>query len=102
MSHIRAYQGCRLHRVIDGDSCELIVDLGFRIFARETFRLAGLDCPERGTPEGLAAKHFAASWFERHPTFAVLSQKVPENGNASLNAALLAAGHARPYDGGKR
>lgn len=48
-----------LHRVVDGDTVDVIVDLGFRISARKRLRLAGIDAPElRGPerPEGLKTK----------------------------------------------
>jgi micrococcal nuclease len=52
-----------LDRVVDGDTVDLIVDLGFRIKAHYRFRLLGIDAPEpRGATktEGLAAK----AWLE--------------------------------------
>jgi endonuclease YncB( thermonuclease family) len=53
----------KLHRVIDGDTFELDIDLGFGCWTRQTIRLQGLDCPERNTPEGRAAKAFTEAWF---------------------------------------
>lgn len=44
-----------VHRVVDADTYELVIDLGFRVYARQTIRLRGVDCPERNTPEGKAA-----------------------------------------------
>ena len=43
-------------RVIDGDTVELAVDLGFAITINEKFRLLGVDTPEMPTPEGKSAK----------------------------------------------
>jgi len=40
-----------LVRVVDGDTVDLEVDLGFRISARIRCRLKGVDCPERGQPK---------------------------------------------------
>jgi micrococcal nuclease len=43
-------------RVIDGDTAEVVVDLGFRVSVRAVLRLHGIDAPEvRGPtrPEGL-------------------------------------------------
>lgn len=46
---------CR--RVIDGDTYELDVDLGFRVSVRIMVRLRGpIDCPEVHTPEGMRAR----------------------------------------------
>jgi micrococcal nuclease len=38
----------RLVRVVDGDTVDLEVDLGFHCSIRERFRLEGIDTPERG------------------------------------------------------
>lgn len=46
----------RLVRVIDGDTVELEVDVGFKIQVRETFRLNLINAPEMRTPEGPIAK----------------------------------------------
>lgn len=43
-------------RVIDGDTFEALVDLGFRTIRRETFRLARINAYERGTDLGDAAR----------------------------------------------
>ena len=56
-------------RVVDGDTVDLSVDLGFRIWRADRFRLygpdpskpAGLNAPELRTPEGKAAKEFLCS-----------------------------------------
>jgi micrococcal nuclease len=45
-----------LIRVVDGDTVDLIIDLGFDTFRKERFRLYGIDAPELRTKEGKAAK----------------------------------------------
>jgi len=45
-----------LVRVIDGDTVELIIDLGFDTLRKERFRLYGVDAPELRTAEGKEAK----------------------------------------------
>jgi micrococcal nuclease len=49
-------RSAKVVRVIDGDTFELRVDLGFRVEARLLIRVRGLDTPELPTPEGLHAK----------------------------------------------
>lgn len=46
-----------LVRVIDGDTYELRVDLGFKVYAEIPIRLYGWNCPETNTVEG----HLAAT-----------------------------------------
>lgn len=53
-----SYSAERL-RVIDGDTFVLRVDLGFAVSITVPIRLAGLDTPERFTPEGRAARSAA-------------------------------------------
>lgn len=43
-------------RVIDGDTIEADIDLGFYARIRTNLRLYGIDCPEMNTPEGKAAR----------------------------------------------
>lgn len=55
-----------LHRVIDGDTVELMVDLGFRRYSREKVRLMGVNAPEpKGDTrlKGMAATEFVWGWF---------------------------------------
>jgi micrococcal nuclease len=40
-----------IDRIIDGDTIDLIVDLGFHIKIKIRGRLKGVDTPERGHPE---------------------------------------------------
>jgi len=49
-----------LVRVVDGDTVDLIIDLGFDTSRKERFRLYGIDAPEMNTPEGKEAKE----WLE--------------------------------------
>ena len=49
-----------LVRVVDGDTVDLIIDLGFDTSRKERFRLYGIDAPEMNTKEGKAAK----AWLE--------------------------------------
>jgi len=45
-----------LIRVVDGDTVDLIIDLGFDTQRKERFRLYGVDAPEMNTLAGKAAK----------------------------------------------
>jgi endonuclease YncB( thermonuclease family) len=54
LNHYRA----TVTSVVDGDTFEADVDLGFGLTAFQVFRLRGLDAPEMGTEEGIAAKSF--------------------------------------------
>lgn len=94
-------------RVVDGDTVDLDVDLGFRVWARQRFRLVGIDCPELKTAGGEPARAFTTAWLDEHGKgLEVESQRedvygrwlgvIRTEGGESLNAALVAAGHAAP------
>jgi micrococcal nuclease len=50
-----------LIRVVDGDTVDLIIDLGFDTSRKERFRLYGIDAPELRTAAGKAAKAWLMS-----------------------------------------
>lgn len=50
-----------LLRIIDGDTVELIVDLGFKVTITEKFRIWGINAPEMNTPDGQMSKDHLAS-----------------------------------------
>lgn len=49
-----------LVRAVDGDTYVMDVDLGFKVHHHATIRLRGIDTPEMNTPQGPAARDFAA------------------------------------------
>ncbi len=57
----------RCSRVIDGDSYILAVDVGYRAQVEIRGRLRGIDCPERGTPDGTLARVFAVTQLAPYP-----------------------------------
>ena len=67
----------KLIRVIDGDTFEVEIDLGFSILIRRKVRLFGVDCPEMKGPhkdKGLEAKDLSSKFFiENHGEFLLLS-----------------------------
>lgn len=92
-----------LVRVIDGDTYVLRVELGFQVSITVPIRLAGIDTPERFTPEGRAARAFAettlrsgrivvtptgARTFERYVAAVTIDGK-------DLAGLLRVAGHAK-------
>ena len=109
---------CRLDRVIDGDTCVLLADVGFGIQWHTTIRLLGLNAPEvtgASKPDGLAAKQFVADWFAAAGTdeWPLLVQTVEwerekygrwlgtiwrRSDSACLNDDLLSSGHAVVYE----
>jgi len=54
----------RLNRVIDGDTVDLMVDLGFNVAIKIRVRLARIDTPKANTPEGKISTQFVKDLFE--------------------------------------
>jgi micrococcal nuclease len=63
-----------LIRVVDGDTVDLIIDLGFDTSRKERFRLYGIDAPEMRTAAGKEAK--AWLWEALQPLEAIYVQTV--------------------------
>jgi micrococcal nuclease len=63
-----------LIRVVDGDTVDLIIDLGFDTLKRERFRLYGIDAPEMRTAAGKEAK--AWLWEALQPLEAIYVQTI--------------------------
>lgn len=109
----------KLERVVDGDTIDVYIDLGFDIHYRSRVRLAGINAPESRTRNleekklGLAAKEYVEQWLSKcGPDFIIRTTKV-EKGKYGrvlgtimdmkeqqcLNTDLVDVGLARVYDG---
>ena len=51
----------KLIEVVDGDTVDLLIDLGFGVHVKERCRLYGIDAPEMPTDAGRAAKAYLES-----------------------------------------
>lgn len=65
-------------RVIDGDTIVVDLDLGWRVYRNaEHVRIAGINAPERGTPEGDAATGYARALLNVGDAVRVVSSAKP-------------------------
>ena len=109
--------------VVDGDTVDLMIDLGFDIHHKIRVRLFGVNTPESRTKDaaekemGLKAKSFTKDWLDRHQWVFVntipdkndkygrilakvySSDKVEDPKTACLNVDIVQAGFAREYYG---
>lgn len=72
-----------LDRVIDGDTYDFIVDLGFKVFTKIRVRLKDYDAPElRGEERerGLAMKKYIEYWMKNARQIAIDSYKTGKYG----------------------
>lgn len=106
------YRVTEVIRVVDGDTLDLRLDLGFHLSAAMRFRLLGVDTPERGQPGWAEATAYVQAWCDEHSgNLRVRTHKADSfgrwladlywwdsaNGARSLSAALLLSGHGEPY-----
>lgn len=103
-----------LVRVVDGDTVDLCVDLGFHTTHVDRFRLAGIDAPERSAEARGALiellAHYTGNWFpiivSKTDKFGRWLVTIPlyleAEPGATINQRMIDSGHAKPYNGGKR
>ena len=112
----------KLDRVVDGDTIDVNIDLGFDITVHKRVRLAGIDTPESRTRDleekkrGLAAKYRLNEILDQG-SLVVESKEVGKYGRVlgvltvypdnldlpiNVNETLVSEGHAVEYNGGKK
>ena len=111
----------KLDRVVDGDTADAMIDLGFNTWVKKRIRFKGVDtweCRTRDLDEkkkGLAAKEFTKNLLENSDDgkFALRSHGVGKYGrvlgelfvkghDTSVNQLLKENGHAYEYHGEKK
>jgi micrococcal nuclease len=97
-------------RVVDGDTIDVSIDLGFDIWHKTRVRLAGIDAPEHNTELGKVVAQFVKEALT--DKWVTLTTYKPDKygriladvsvGTDNFNRALIAKGYAVAYDGGKK
>ena len=119
------YRG-KLERVVDGDTIDALIDVGFDIWVKKRIRYMGIDTWESRTRDleekkkGLKAKERNKALLEKVSEkpgyFRLKSYGVGKYGRVlgelfimdangvqmNINQTLIAEGHAYVYDGGKK
>ena len=112
---------CKLVRVVDGDTCDAMIDLGFDTWVKKRIRFKGVDTWESRTRDleekakGLEAKAFTKDLLENSDDgkFSIISYGLGKYGRVlgelfvkgheqSVNDLLIENGHAYEYEGGKK
>ena len=110
-----------LDRVIDGDTIDAMIDLGFDVHVKKRIRFMGINTPESRTRDleekkrGLAAKARVEELLNKCSCITLKSHGSGkfgrclgelfielENEAVNLNQLLISEGHAEAYFGGKR
>ena len=114
-----------INRVVDGDTIDVTIDLGFDLFKKERVRVAGVDTPEKG-PEtwkkrswelrqrigskrnwmvpllGMTILLSALSWLVVWASMVASSGGYIGDSELSLNEIMIEEGYAWAYDGGTK
>ena len=113
-------------KVVDGDTIDVLIDLGFDLYKKERVRIAGVDTPEKRTRdlEEKALGLDATYWMKKHleDTIAgdeeltirtelkggtgkygrLLGWLYVGDATVSLNEQMITEGYAWAYDGGTK
>ena len=116
----------KIKKVLDGDTIDVLIDLGFDLYKKERVRIAGVDTPEKRTRdlEEKALGLDATNWLKEKLTETIkgdeeltirteLKGGVGKYGRllgwlyvgdsaVSLNQLMIQEGYAWPYDGGAK
>jgi len=115
-----------INRVVDGDTIDVTIDLGFDLYKKERVRIAGVDTPEKRTRdlEEKALGLDATEWMKKHLEETIEGEEeltirtelkggmgkygrllgwlyVGED-TISLNEKMITEGYAWEYDGGTK
>jgi endonuclease YncB( thermonuclease family) len=108
MADFGPYTG-EVDSVQDGDTVNVVLDVGFDLSIYTRVRVFGIDAPEISTDAGKAARDFAKTILKPGDAVTVLSKGWDKFGGRidgvitikgeDFAKKMLAAGHAKPWDG---
>jgi micrococcal nuclease len=109
------YKVVSIDKVVDGDTVDCTIDLGFSTFTKQRVRLAGIDAPELRSSDpmvkqaGVKASSFLHSWMKNNSgNIIVATTKDDKYGRmlgkfyckgSCVNDVLVELGYAWPYNG---
>ncbi len=78
-----------IYEVLDGDTVNAVVDLGFNIFTQQTLRLRGIDAPELMTADGREAKEALEKMIAESPKLRAKSKNSLSSSHLALSSPVL-------------
>ena len=93
--------------VVDGDTMDVIIDIGFKLTTKQRIRLLGIDTPERGEPGYVEAGDYLRQYLGK--AMFIKTEKAdsfgrylgifydPDTG-VSINDIMLELGFAKPWE----
>ena len=113
------YKIKELLKVVDGDTIDVLIDLGFNITIKQRVRLVGIDAPESMSSDqtekkfGLESKKYLVDWLADKKDLIVRTTKDDKYGRIlakvishtsmiCVNDDMIKFGYAWKYDGGTK
>ena len=110
------YRIIGIPKVIDGDTLDVMFDIGFNVQTLQRCRLKGIDAPESRTTDlnekayGIRAKQFVEDWLKRQSKLwgrttkddkygRMLVEIFADSSGTSLNTLMITEGYAWSYLG---
>jgi micrococcal nuclease len=99
------YSG-KVAKVVDGDTVDVVLDLGFEVYKKVRCRLNGIDSPETNTEAGKIAKTFLTTELPVDTPVKVASRLYDKygrsvadiyKGDVNINQFMIDSGHAVVY-----
>lgn len=103
-------------KIVDGDTVDIVLDLGFEVYRKERIRINRIDTPESNTKNELEkklaieAKDYVSKWMLNQKQVKIKTLKDDKygrllgefygDGGVCLSDLLIEKGYAWAYDGG--
>src|SRR5210317_2151895 len=102
-------------KVVDGDTIDVLIDLGFNVIMKERIRLLGIDAPESRTKDlaekekGLASTKYLRERLDQCNNEIIIKTQLDKKGkfgrilgiiydkDENINLEMIAKGHAVQY-----
>jgi len=115
------HYNAKVDRVVDGDTIDVVLDLGFDVSLKARVRFFGIDAPETRTRDaeekmrGLESKTYVEHWIDGHDNKVIIETRLDKRGKFGrvlgrilcpddacdcLNDDMLEYGYASEYLGG--
>lgn len=106
-------------KVVDGDTLDVVFDVGFGMFCKQRVRLSGIDTPESNSKDerekrlASEAKVYVDSWIKaqkkpligkttKDDKYGRLLATIQGDGGRCINEEMVSKGYAWAYDGGTK
>ena len=105
-------------KIVDGDTVDIVLDLGFDVYRKERVRINRVDTPESNSKDvtekklAVEAKNYVSTWMINQKKIKIKTLKDDKygrllgefygDGDVCLSDLLIDGGYAWAYDGGTK